>query len=95
LVANNNKPLKLREYLSAFPFPDIRPMQRQVLQEICDAFNSGYKVIVLEAPTGFGKSPVAMCVARTLGSSYTCSATKELQRMNQRKKLQSLKGYML
>ena len=45
LVANYNKTLTLKEYLSAFPFSDIRPMQRQVLQEICDAFNSGYKVI--------------------------------------------------
>ncbi len=69
-------------------------MQRQVLQEICDAFNSGYKVIVLEAPTGFGKSPVAMCVARTLGSSYTCSATKELQTqyVNDFPFLRSVKG---
>ena len=41
--------------------------------------NSGYQYVVLEAPTGFGKSPVAVCVARTLGSSYLCSATKELQ----------------
>jgi ATP-dependent DNA helicase DinG len=60
-------------------YPDIRPKQCQVLQEICDAFNSGYRIIVLEAPTGFGKSPVAISVARTLGSNYTWSATKELQ----------------
>ena len=39
----------------------------------------GYKYIVLEAPTGFGKSPVAIAVGRTLGTSYICSATKDLQ----------------
>jgi DEAD_2 len=83
--------LTFEDYLSAFPFPEIRPKQHQVIQEICDAFNSGYKVI---APTGFGKSPVAMCVARTLGSSYTCSATKELQTqyVNDFPFLRSVKG---
>jgi ATP-dependent DNA helicase DinG len=44
-----------------------------------DAFNSGYKYIVLEAPTGFGKSPIAMALALSLGSSYICTATKDLQ----------------
>lgn len=44
------------DYLLAFPFPNIRPKQREVLQEICNAFNNGYRVIVLEAPTGFGES---------------------------------------
>jgi Rad3-related DNA helicase len=50
-----------------------------VLNQICDAFNSGYKYIVLEAPTGFGKSPVAITTAMTLGSSYICTSTKDLQ----------------
>ena len=43
------------------------------------AFNSDYKYIILEAPTGFGKSPVAIAVAMTLGSSYICTSTKDLQ----------------
>ena len=67
-----NMTLMLNNYLLAFPFQDLRPDQRQGLQEICDAFT-------LEAPTGFGKSPIATCVARTLGSSYVCRETKELQ----------------
>jgi Rad3-related DNA helicase len=37
----------------------MRNNQTHVLNEICEAFNSGYKCILLEAPTGFGKSPVA------------------------------------
>jgi Rad3-related DNA helicase len=49
------------------------------LNQICDAFNSGYKHIILEAPTGFGKSPVAIATAMTLGSSYICTSTKDLQ----------------
>ena len=50
-----------------------------MLNQICAAFNSGYKYIILEAPTGFGKSPVAITVAMTLGSSYICTSTKDLQ----------------
>jgi ATP-dependent DNA helicase DinG len=50
-----------------------------VINEICEAFNSGYKHILLEAPTGFGKSPVAIAVAMTMGSSYICTSTKDLQ----------------
>ncbi len=50
-----------------------------MLDDICNAFNSGYKYIILEAPAGFGKSPVAIAVALSLGSSYICTATKDLQ----------------
>ena len=66
-------------FKSNFPFETLRSTQADVLKGICEAYNSGVKVIVLEAPTGFGKSPVAMAVARTLGSSYICSASKDLQ----------------
>jgi ATP-dependent DNA helicase DinG len=57
----------------------MRERQRDVLSEISDAFASGYKYILLEAPTGFGKSPVAVAVALSLGSSYICTSTKDLQ----------------
>ena len=57
----------------------MRENQSSVLNEICKAFNSGYRYILLEAPTGFGKSPVAVAVAMTLGSSYICTSTKDLQ----------------
>ena len=71
--------LTLSNLVSNFPFKEIRPKQLEVLQQIADAINTGYKYIVLEAPTGFGKSPVAIAVGRTLGTSYICSATKDLQ----------------
>jgi ATP-dependent DNA helicase DinG len=62
-----------------FPFVHRRDSQTQVLKEISESLNSGYKHILLEAPTGFGKSPVAVAVAMTLGSSYICTSTKDLQ----------------
>ena len=42
----------------------MRKNQSRVLNEISTGFASGYKYILLEAPTGFGKSPVAVAVAR-------------------------------
>jgi ATP-dependent DNA helicase DinG len=62
-----------------FPFPTLRERQSHVLNEISTGFASGCKYIVLEAPTGFGKSPVAIAVARTSGTSYICTSTKDLQ----------------
>lgn len=67
------------EFIKNFPFTYRRESQTYVLNEICEAFNSGYKHILLEAPTGFGKSPVAVAVAMTMSSSYICTSTKDLQ----------------
>jgi Rad3-related DNA helicase len=57
----------------------MRERQRAVLLDIESAIKSGYKNIFLEAPTGFGKTPVAIALARYLGSSHICTATKDLQ----------------
>ena len=65
--------------LAHFPLPNIREKQKSVLGEIESAIKSGYKHIFLEAPTGFGKTPVAIALARYLGSSHICTATKDLQ----------------
>ncbi|HEU5119732.1 MAG TPA: ATP-dependent DNA helicase [Candidatus Nitrosocosmicus sp.] len=62
-----------------FPFSKQRENQKRALEEICNAFNSGYRYVVLEAPTGFGKSAVAITLALSLGSSYICTSTKDLQ----------------
>ena len=77
----NNRGFSLTssELIKNFPFTYRRDSQTHVLNEICEALNSGYKHILLEAPTGFGKSPVAVAVAMTMGSSYICTSTKDLQ----------------
>jgi ATP-dependent DNA helicase DinG len=71
--------ISVNDYLNNFPHNSFRNNQDQVIKQICDAFNSGYKYVILEAPTGFGKSAIAITIARTLGSSYICTATKDLQ----------------
>ena len=77
--SSQSQTLSVSNLLSNFPFTSKRYNQESVLSQICTAFNSGYKYIILEAPTGFGKSPVAIATAMTLGSSYTCTSTKDLQ----------------
>jgi len=47
-----------------FPFPDPRENQLQVAHEIIQAFENGHDFVLLNAPTGVGKSPIAMTVAR-------------------------------
>lgn len=64
---------------SFFPLDHIRPNQDKVLDELDQALKSDYKFIFLEAPTGFGKSAVAVTLARSLGSSHICTSTKDLQ----------------
>src|SRR6185503_17061411 len=65
--------------LSHFPLSSPRRRQEKVLLEIEAALKSGYRYLFLEAPTGFGKTPVAIAMARYLGSSHICTATKDLQ----------------
>ncbi|MDQ5841924.1 MAG: ATP-dependent DNA helicase, partial [Thermoproteota archaeon] len=65
--------------LTHFPFPTVREKQKKVLGMMDSAIKSGYRLIFLEAPTGFGKTPVAITLARYLGSSHICTATKDLQ----------------
>ena len=62
-----------------FPFLTQRESQKGVLNDIRTAFDSDYRYVILEAPTGFGKSAVAIALALSLGSSYICTATKDLQ----------------
>lgn len=72
-------PYIISPFIQNFPFQTLRNSQDYILNEIDSAFKSGYSKIILEAPTGIGKSPIAISVARTLGSSYICVSTKDLQ----------------
>lgn len=46
-----------------FPFSKYRENQKEVIEEILDAFQK-YKYVILEAPTGSGKSAIAMTLAK-------------------------------
>jgi Rad3-related DNA helicase len=57
----------------------MRPMQRQVLEEVETALGESKKFIILEAPVGFGKSAIAASLCNHLGSAYLLTSTKQLQ----------------
>ena len=46
-----------------FPFPSIRPAQQRALEAIEKAQREGKKFVIIEAPTGAGKSGIAMAAA--------------------------------
>ena len=71
-------PLILEDLRRNFPLPSSRAYQENVLQQMADAWNSGYRHILLEAPTDFGKSLVAIAVGLTLESSYICTSTPSI-----------------
>ncbi|MGL4669858.1 MAG: helicase C-terminal domain-containing protein [Methanobacteriaceae archaeon] len=65
--------------IDKFPFENPREGQFEIIQEIYDAINKGYKYIVLEAGTGTGKSVIAATLARMHADAFIFTMTKQLQ----------------
>lgn len=63
----------------SFPFARFRDGQREALDAVRDAFDEGHRIVVLEAPTGSGKSAIAVALAREASSAYLLTAQKLLQ----------------
>lgn len=61
--------------------PPLRAKQADAIEQILDAYSRGVKLVVLDAPTGFGKTVTGETVRRMLqvpATAYLCS-TKSLQ----------------
>jgi Rad3-related DNA helicase len=69
--------MQLQNY---FPFDSIRPLQIDSMQRIDKAYEEGKRFVILEAPTGFGKSPVVFAVAKKYGPSHVMTPQKILQK---------------
>lgn len=61
------------------PLPGYRTGQKAVIEEVEAAIKAGYKMILIEAPVGSGKSGVAMAIARWAGSAHILTPMKSLQ----------------
>jgi ATP-dependent DNA helicase DinG len=62
------------------PYPEFRPFQLEAIFAIAEAFQSGKKYVVCEAPPGSGKTGIAAGVSRFLDAdSIFLTATKDLQ----------------
>lgn len=64
---------------SCFPHASLRPFQADVIRQLEQALNENKKFIILEAPVGFGKSAVAIALAKHMESAYILTSTKQLQ----------------
>lgn len=62
-----------------FPLDEFRPGQRECIEAILTAFNSGKRFVILEAPTGSGKSVIGMTVAKFFENAYYLTIQKILQ----------------
>ncbi len=66
--------------LECFPFPAYRKYQQEVIHQCIDVFDKGIKHVVINAPVGFGKSALAIALARYYGSAYIGTTQKSLQK---------------
>ena len=62
-----------------FPFKTYRKGQKEAIEKAKAAFKKGKRFVVIEAPTGSGKSAIAVTLAREAKSSYVLTAQKILQ----------------
>jgi ATP-dependent DNA helicase DinG len=64
---------------SYFPHSEFREGQRECIEKILNAFASGKRFVMLEAPTGAGKSAIGLTVSRFFDSAYYLTVQKILQ----------------
>ena len=81
--------MKDNEFKQIFPFQQPRKLQRTLIEKICEAYEEGYKHIVINAPTGIGKSVIGLSIANwftgyttpenCISSAYILTSQKLLQ----------------
>jgi Rad3-related DNA helicase len=63
----------------SFPKQEYRDGQKEAIEFALKSFNEGKKIVILECPTGSGKSAIGMTVADMVPASYYITITKILQ----------------
>lgn len=64
---------------ASFPFTTFRTGQGEALAQARRAFEDGKRFVVIEAPTGAGKSAIAVTLAREANGAYVVTNQKILQ----------------
>lgn len=71
--------LSLDSIDSHFPMENYREGQKEAIEFAVNAFNEGKMIVILECPTGSGKSPIGMTIADMVDTAYYLTVTKILQ----------------
>jgi ATP-dependent DNA helicase DinG len=78
-MTNSTEQATAKTALSYFPLPEARGSQKLVIEEVEKAFQSGKKIVILEAPVGSGKSAIALTFARQSQNCHIITPRKSLQ----------------
>ena len=60
----------VEHFIDSFPFPSFREGQQHAVKQIAKRFYEGYQYVVLDAPTGAGKSAINSAFAIGYNTSY-------------------------
>lgn len=71
--------MELNKIEDKFPLLTPRDGQLEAVKFVLDKFESGKKFTIIEAPTGAGKSAIAVAVSQFFGRSYYLTIQKMLQ----------------
>jgi len=64
-------------YEQYFPYKEYRENQKEAIEKIINSFISGKKYILLSAPTGAGKSAIALTIANWIADQEELSVSEE------------------
>lgn len=79
LFSTNKSSLDLSLIDEYFPLDNFRDGQRECIEFILNAFANGKKYVIVEAPTGSGKSVIGYTVSKFFDSAYYITIQKNLQ----------------
>lgn len=79
LFADADRPITDDDILAALPHDEPRRGQLLAIRFILNSFRSGKRVVILEAPTGAGKSAIGLAVAEFFRNSFYLTIQKILQ----------------
>ena len=60
-------------------FPAPREFQRETIEKAIKAFEDGKKYVIIQAPTGIGKSAISISIANYFGNAFFATSQKILQ----------------
>ena len=67
------------DWRPCFPMPQFRPYQESTIEAILKGWRSGKRYVIVEAPTGAGKSALALSLGRFFGDTFLATPQKMLQ----------------